>query len=43
VVRGDLTLNGEKLAAGDGAAVSDEEQLEIAAENEAEFLLFDLA
>jgi redox-sensitive bicupin YhaK (pirin superfamily) len=43
VVRGDLTLNGEKLAAGDGAAVSDEEWLEMAAESEAEFLLFDLA
>lgn len=43
IIKGSLNLNGEKLNAGDGAAVSDENLLEIkAAENETEFLLFDL-
>jgi redox-sensitive bicupin YhaK (pirin superfamily) len=43
VTRGAATLNGEKLKAGDGAAVSEEGSLEIAAAAEAEILLFDLA
>lgn len=43
VVRGRTSVNGLLLAQGDGAAVSDETILEITAENEAEFLLFDLA
>jgi quercetin 2,3-dioxygenase len=43
VVRGALTVNGVALGAGDGAAVSDEESLEIRAAEDAEFLLFDLA
>lgn len=44
VARGSLTLNGKTLNEGDGAAVSDESKLEIAAAGEgAEFLLFDLA
>ncbi len=42
VARGVVTLNGQALTAGDGAAVSDEPALEIAAAESAEFLLFDL-
>ena len=43
LVRGALTLNGTALATGDGAAVSDEADLELAATAESEVLLFDLA
>ena len=43
LVRGELTLNGTSLAAGDGAAVSDESKLEIAARVASEVLLFDLS
>ncbi len=43
IARGTLTLNGKWLNQGDGAAVSDEENLTIRAEEDAEFLLFDLA
>jgi len=43
VVRGDVSLNGHRLHAGDGAAVSDEERLLIEAAADAELLLFDLA
>ena len=45
VARGELTLNGERLHAGDGAAVEGETALEIVAENAepAEALVFDLA
>jgi quercetin 2,3-dioxygenase len=42
VVSGSVSLNGTALGAGDGAAVSEESSLSIAAEAEAEFLLFDL-
>src|SRR5262249_10800148 len=42
VARGAVTLNGQQLAAGDGAAVSDESALTIAAEQPSEILLFDL-
>lgn len=43
VVKGELTLNGEKMSASDGAAVSNEKKLEIGSlEDETEFLLFDL-
>jgi redox-sensitive bicupin YhaK (pirin superfamily) len=41
--RGSATLNGATLDEGDGAAVSEEEILEIRALDEAEILLFDLA
>ena len=41
--RGGVTLNGAVLNAGDGAAVSEEEILEIRALDQAEILLFDLA
>jgi hypothetical protein len=43
VVSGRVDLNGTALAAGDGAAVSRESALEIAAVEPAHFLLFDLA
>ena len=44
VARGEVSLNGKTLTAGDGAAVSDEGRLAIAAGDAgAEFLLFDLA
>jgi len=43
LISGELTLNGETLKAGDGAAVSAEATLAITAREDAEFLLFDLA
>ena len=43
VLRGQVMLNGQPLAAGDGAAVSEEEKLEIASQRDAEVMLFDLA
>jgi len=43
VARGAITLNGAALKAGDGAAISGEEQLDFAAKDDSEVLLFDLA
>ena len=43
VASGDITLNGESLGTGDGAAVSDETALELTARSDAEVLVFDLA
>ncbi len=43
VLRGEATLNGSKMGAGDGAAISDEAALTVKADKEAEILLFDLA
>ncbi len=43
VLRGRVALNGHSLSAGDGAAVSEEEKLDIKSEDNAEVLLFDLA
>jgi redox-sensitive bicupin YhaK (pirin superfamily) len=43
VARGAVTLNGRPLQEGDGAAVSDEEALELTGREAAEVLLFDLA
>jgi len=43
LVRGAVTVNGVVLAAGDGAAISDESRLAIDATSETELLLFDLA
>ena len=43
LARGAVSLNGHDLEAGDGAAASDESRLDIAAREDAEFLLFDLA
>src|SRR5246127_4824712 len=42
VARGSVTLNGTKLAAGDGAAISREKALELTGVEDAEVLLFDL-
>ena len=42
VLRGDVALNGEELKTSDGAAVSDEQILEIVAASSAEIMLFDL-
>jgi redox-sensitive bicupin YhaK (pirin superfamily) len=41
-LRGSVTVGGETLEAGDGAAISDEVELQIAAREESEFLLMDL-
>ncbi|HYV34911.1 MAG TPA: pirin family protein [Gemmataceae bacterium] len=43
VAAGEITLNGQALAAGDGAAVSDETTLAIVARQPAHVILFDLA
>src|SRR5271166_1307342 len=43
VARGSVTLNGSKLASGDGAAISQEKSLELTGVEDAEVLLFDLA
>ena len=43
VARGAVALNGAALTAGDGAAVSEEEKIMIAANENSEILLFDLA
>jgi len=43
IVDGTVTVNGEALTAGDGAAIADVETLEIVARADAEFLLFDMA
>ena len=41
-VKGEFTLGGETLAAGDGAAISKEELISIKAEKDSEILLFDM-
>jgi len=43
VVDGDITVNGQRLESGDGAAVEDIASVEIDATAKSEFLLFDLA
>lgn len=43
ILRGNVTLNGERLSTSDGAAVSDETHLTIEANDAAEIMLFDLA
>lgn len=42
LVRGSLTLNGQAMAAGDGAKIASETKLQFVAGEEAEVLLFDL-
>lgn len=42
LIEGDLDLNGQKLAAGDGASVEEEMELRLTSRNGAHFLLFDL-
>jgi redox-sensitive bicupin YhaK (pirin superfamily) len=43
VARGGVMVNGHRMTAGDGAALSDEGEVEILASGSAEVLLFDLA
>lgn len=43
VIAGHVTLNGIKLLAGDGAAISDERKLEMRSDERSEFILFDIA
>jgi len=42
VVRGDISVNGQKATAGDGIQITDQGQLTIAGQSEAEFLLFNM-
>ena len=42
VLRGSVTLNGQALGTSDGAAISDETELNITANSDAEIMLFDL-
>ena len=42
LIEGELTVNGQKLSPGDGAAVSGEERLSLKAARDAHFLFFDL-
>ena len=43
VTRGGVTVNGQALAAGDGAALSDEPRVDIETQDDSELLVFDLA
>ena len=43
VVRGAVAVNGERLSAGDGAAIADVETLDIEGRQDAEVLVFDMA
>lgn len=43
VARGSVTLNGKALETGDGAAISEEQSIELAGVQDAEVLVFDLA
>jgi redox-sensitive bicupin YhaK (pirin superfamily) len=43
VARGSVSLNGQAVAAGDGAAVSDESALRVVAQDDSEVLVFDLS
>jgi len=43
VADGEIQLNGERLKAGDGAAVSGEKAVELSGISDAEVLVFDLA
>lgn len=42
IARGDVTVNGRELKAGDGAAISKEEEVRVRAKGPSEVLLFDL-
>jgi hypothetical protein len=43
LIRGTISLAGQSLQPGDGAAIENEQELQIAAQDDAELLLFDLA
>ena len=42
VVQGDISVNGQDATAGDGIQITGQDQLIIAGQSEAEFLLFDM-
>ena len=42
VVQGDISVNGQKAAAGDGVQITDQDRLIINGQSEAEFLVFDM-
>ena len=42
VIKGDIDVNGQRLAAGDGAKIEDVTKVSIDALSEAEFLVFDM-
>ena len=42
VIKGEVDVNGQRLAAGDGAKIDDVTKISIAALSEAEFLVFDM-
>ena len=42
VIRGDVTVGGTKLSTGDGAGISDVEQLQLEWSKQSEFILFDM-
>lgn len=42
VISGEVSVNGSKLLAGDGAAITEETKITLSARKDAEFLLFDL-
>ena len=42
VIKGEIDVNGQRLAAGDGAKIEDVKEVSIAALSEAEFLVFDM-
>src|SRR5262249_46097528 len=43
VARGEIILNGNRLKAGDGAAIAEKELIDVKAVSQSEILLFDLA
>ena len=43
MIKGEISVNGEKLGTSDGAAISEESELTIRATSDSEFLLFDLS
>jgi redox-sensitive bicupin YhaK (pirin superfamily) len=43
VLRGEVTVNGQPLVVSDGAAISEESQIEIVSTTSAELMLFDLS
>jgi redox-sensitive bicupin YhaK (pirin superfamily) len=42
VVSGEITVNGQVITGGDGAQITNERELRISSQSEAEFLVFDM-
>jgi hypothetical protein len=42
IAEGEVEVNGQRLVAGDGAAVSEENQVRLTAQKQSQVLLFDL-